>query len=248
MISNQPVTDLNHITTVIFDMDGTLIEHTWQLDHICQELYSSFTPQLAAVTQDEFFACYWNKSVDMWHMMVDGVLDGETAARYGYANTLRQLRLDETLAETMLNRWRELVLAEAVPFDDTYTVLKAVNKKYTTGILTNGFTVLQRQKIAKYHLADYVDFTLVSEEAGCHKPDPQIFLQALARANHAAPEETIYVGDNLVADIEGALAAGITPIFMDAKNNVDVPEGVLTIGRLRELLCLLNLPEQPGAH
>jgi putative hydrolase of the HAD superfamily len=178
----------------------------------------------------------------MWHMMVDGVLDGETAAMYGYANTLRQLQLDESLAMPMLNRWRALVLEEAVPFDDTYTVLKAVNKKYTTGILTNGFTVLQRQKIAKYNLAEYVDFTLVSEEAGCHKPDPQVFMQALASANHASPEETIYVGDNLVADIEGALAAGITPIFMRATSKADAPEGILTIDRLQELLGLLNLP------
>lgn len=243
MTSDQPVIDLSHITTVIFDMDGTLIEHTWQLDYICQELYNSFAPQLAAVTLDEFFACYWNKSVDMWHMMVDGVLDGETAAVYGYANTLRQLQLDEALAVPMLNRWRDLVLTEAVPFDDTYTVLKAVNQKYTTGILTNGFTVLQRQKITKYRLADYVDFTLVSEEVGCHKPDPQVFRQALASANHASAKETIYVGDNLVADIEGALAAGITPIFMNAKNDAEAPKGILTIRRLQELLYLLNLPE-----
>ncbi|GAB4424693.1 MAG: HAD-IA family hydrolase [Anaerolineae bacterium] len=248
MTATQPATDFGHITTVIFDMDGTLIEHTWQLDYICRRLFEVFADRLAPVTLDEFYACYWEKSVDMWHMMVDGVLDGETAARYGYANTLRQLQLDESLAVPMLNRWRELVLEEAVPFDDTYTVLKAVGRKYTTGILTNGFTVLQRQKIDKYNLADYVDFTLVSEEAGCHKPDPQVFRQALACANSAAPEETIYVGDNLVADVEGALLAGITPIFMNAKNNAEMPpKGVLTIRRLSDLLTLLNLPEPPAA-
>ena len=105
-------------------MDGTLIEHTWRLERICQELFDAFAGKLAPVTSDDFFACYWEKSVDMWHMMVAGVLDGETAAVYGYANTLRMLGLDETLAEPMLNCWRDLVLQEAVPFEDTYPVLQ----------------------------------------------------------------------------------------------------------------------------
>jgi len=54
-------------------MDGTLIEHTWQLSRICQELYEKFAKQLAPVTVDEFFDLYWTKSADMWHMMVDGI-------------------------------------------------------------------------------------------------------------------------------------------------------------------------------
>jgi HAD superfamily hydrolase (TIGR01549 family) len=222
-------------------MDGTLIEHTWQLSQICQELYAKFAQQLAPVTVDEFFDLYWTKSADMWHMMVDGIIDGELAARYGYANTLRTLGLDENLAEPMLIAWRDMVLEEAVPFEDTYNVLDAVRKTHKTGILTNGFQVLQRLKINKYRLADHVDFTLVSEEAGYHKPDPRIFEQALGLADCALPAETLYVGDNPVTDIQGALNAGITPILMNAKNIIDPPSDVIKISRLTELLDLLGL-------
>ena len=134
-----------------------------------------------------------------------------------------------------------MVLEEAVPFEDTYSVLDAVRKNYKTGILTNGFKVLQRQKINKYHLADHVDFTLVSEEAGYHKPDPEIFKQALNLADCALPAETLYVGDNPVTDIQGALNAGITPILMNAKSVFEPPDGVIKISRLTELLDLLEL-------
>ena len=222
-------------------MDGTLIEHTWQLSRICQELYEQFAEQLAPVTVDEFFDLYWTKSADMWHMMVDGIIDGELAAVYGYANTLRTLGLDVNLAEPMLVTWRDMVLEEAMPFEDTYYVLDTVRKSYTTGILTNGFKVLQRQKINKYHLADHVDFTLVSEEAGYHKPDPKIFRQALKLADRALPTETLYIGDNPVTDIQGALNSGITPIFFNAKSIVDPPSSVTQISRLIELLDLLGL-------
>lgn len=239
MAQSQP--DFSHITTIIFDMDGTLIEHTWQLSRVCEALFEPFSADLSPLTCEEFFDCYWQKSEDMWYMMVDGVLDGDTAARYGYANTLRALGQDINLAEPMLNYWIDLVLNEAVPFKDTVEVLETVGQKYTTGILTNGFIDLQRRKIEKYNLEAYVDFTLVSEEAGYHKPDKQVFQQALKMAGDVSPGEVLYVGDNLEADIKGALGAGLIPVFMDAKNKQQPPNGVIKIQRLSELLSLLNL-------
>lgn len=240
MAKDRP--NFNHITTVIFDMDGTLIEHTWQLERVCNVLFTRFEKQLALVSEHDFFDMYWSKCTDMWYMMVDGVLDGYTAAVYGYVNTLRELEQDTTLAEPMLNYWVELVLNEAIPFDDTFTVLETVNQNYTTGILTNGFNHLQRKKIEKYNLAAYVDFTLVSEEAGYHKPDKRVFLTALKMAgDNVTPENTLYVGDNLEADINGALNAGLTPVFINVRDNLEPPEGVVKIRRLSELLELLNL-------
>jgi len=231
----------NQITTVIFDMDGTLIEHTWQLSRICKTLFGRFADKLAPVTEDEFFNCFWDKSADMWFMMVDGVLDGYTAAKYGYINTLRALGQDTALGEPMLQAWIAVVLEEAIPFNDTFEVLKRVGRHYTTGILTNGFIHLQRQKIERYKLDDYVDFSLVSEEAGYHKPDKRVFMEALRLAGNVKPEETLYVGDNLQADIEGALRAGITPIFINVDNDLAPPNGITKITRLGELPELLGL-------
>jgi len=158
-------------------------------------------------------------------------------------NTLRSLGKDTALAESMLAAWEELVLEEAVPFADAYVVLDAVREKFTTGILTNGFIGLQRAKIERYNFAAHVDFTLVSEEAGYHKPDRQIFCEALKMANQTLPEQTLFVGDNLLTDIEGALAAGMLPILMNPDDDVDPPPGVVKIRRLSELLELLDLNE-----
>jgi HAD superfamily hydrolase (TIGR01549 family) len=238
---STPPGDYSHITTIIFDMDGTLIRHTWRLDEITEALFARFATDLAPLTHTEFFAAYWPKNEDMWYMMVDGVLDGETAARYGYVNTLRALGLDEALAGPMVDCWRELVLQEAVPFDDTLAVLETLQRRYTTGILTNGFVGLQRGKINRYNLADYVDFTLVSEEAGYHKPAKEVFLKALELAGNAAPGETLYIGDSLVADIRGAQNAGITPILMNPQDDVRPPQEVIKIRRLGELLALLRI-------
>ena len=76
--------DFSGITTIIFDMDGTLIRHTWQLNEITEALFARFASHLAPITQDEFFENFWPRTEDMWYMMVDGVLDGDTAAKYSY--------------------------------------------------------------------------------------------------------------------------------------------------------------------
>jgi HAD superfamily hydrolase (TIGR01549 family) len=222
-------------------MDGTLIEHSWQLSQISDVFFAHFAEAIDPISQEEFFDCFWAKSEDMWHMAVDGILSGKVAARYAYINTLRSLGQDVKLVEVMLPYWVELVLKEAIPFEDTYIVLEAIRRKYTTGILTNGFIDLQRRKIEQYNLAAHVDFTLISEEAGYHKPDERVFLEALKLAGNSSPQETIYVGDNLVNDIHGAMKAGLTPIFINSKDDLEPPDGVVKIQRLSDLLPLLGV-------
>lgn len=240
MTKFQQNRDYSHITTVIFDMDGTLIKHTWRLNQLTETLFAHFADQLAPLTHNEFFECFWPRNEDMWYMMVDGVLSGDMAAKYSYVNTLRALKKDTSLAEAMVNCWNELVLEEALPFEDTLAVLMAVRAKYKVGILTNGFTTLQRGKIKRHRLDQHVDFTLVSEEAGYHKPDKRLFLAALELAGEVSPEQVLYVGDSLIADIQGAQNAGIWPIFMSPDTD-NSPAGIVTIRQLSDLLTLLKL-------
>ena len=239
-MANKRGTDYSHITTVIFDMDGTLIRHTWQLSQITETLFAQFADELTPLTHDEFFERFWSKSEDLWYMMVDGAVAGNIVAKYSYFNTLRSFDKNTDLAEPMLSVWNELVLTEAKPFDDTFVVLDALRREFTTGILTNGFVTLQRGKIKKYKLAEHVDFTVVSEEIGYHKPDKRVFEAALKVAgDDISPGRTLYVGDNLVADIQGAKDAGLIPILMNPRNDLDPPDGTVKIRQLSELLKIL---------
>jgi HAD superfamily hydrolase (TIGR01549 family) len=232
--------NLTDVEAILFDMDGTLIEHTWSLDQVSSTTFEHVAGQVAPTPVEVFFEVYWEKSTDMWHLMADGVLDGDLARLYSFKNTLRTLGHDVALAEPMLQRWEALILQEVMPFRDTYQTLQKLRPRYKTGIITNGYRTLQRAKIQKYSLADCVDVTLVSEEVGSHKPDPDIFYQALAMLDHVPPERAVFVGDSPAADIDGARNAGLIPILMDPRDRVAAPiPGVVKIRALQELLDLL---------
>ena len=64
-----------------------------------------------------------------------------------------------------------------------------------------------------------------------------IFARALELAG-ARPRTRWHVGDTLEADVEGALAAGLRPVLIDARRAVAPPPGVPVIASLAELPAL----------
>jgi putative hydrolase of the HAD superfamily len=67
-------------------------------------------------------------------------------------------------------------------------------------------------------LGELLDGVISSAAAGARKPNPAIFDPALELAG-CAPEEALHVGDTAEEDVEGARAAGITPLLIDRSGN-----------------------------
>ncbi|MGF1430916.1 HAD family hydrolase [Kitasatospora sp. LaBMicrA B282] len=90
---------------------------------------------------------------------------------------------------------------------------------WTLAIVSNGGTGPQLEKIRRTGLGHLVDAWVVSEEAGCAKPDPLIFDIAAQRcglnprSDWAA--EAWMIGDHGPADIAGAHLAGIRSVWLE---------------------------------
>src|SRR5579884_2814147 len=90
-------------------------------------------------------------------------------------------------------------------------VVTTVARSRGVGLITNGPSGIQREKIARLGIGDLFPFILVSEEENAWKPDPAIFARALALGGVAA-EEAVYVGDSPEHDVAGAKAAGLAAV------------------------------------
>jgi putative hydrolase of the HAD superfamily len=69
------------------------------------------------------------------------------------------------------------------------------------------------------------------------KPDPDIFKYAINSLD-VKPEETIFVGDNVEVDYNGAKSAGIHALLIDRKEKKQ--SGLKTIKNLKEILSQIG--------
>jgi putative hydrolase of the HAD superfamily len=148
-----------------------------------------------------------------------------------------------TTASKIWQRVREIPYDMAL-FDDVAEVLPRLRSAgYTTGIISN-MNKSGRQLAQEMNLDAYADFVVTSGDVGQGKPHSPIYLAALAHAN-AEASQAIHVGDSISADVEGALVAGIRPVYMnrypDVPQDEAVPEGVDTVHSLADVEALLGL-------
>jgi putative hydrolase of the HAD superfamily len=119
-------------------------------------------------------------------------------------------------------------------FPDVVPALEALGKKVPLALLTNnpfGAEVLNRHGLD----ADVFDCVAIADPL-VRKPDQLAFLPLITSLGLEAGE-IAYVGDSVTADIEGALGAGLRPVWIDRWNDPwPLPPGVVRIGSLMELV------------
>ncbi len=91
-----------------------------------------------------------------------------------------------------------------------------------------------------YRIHEFFDDLVFSTDVGLRKPNPRIFKIALANVG-SSPKEALYVGNNLQADIKGALSVGMRAVLKES--NFFTPDDAIvptaTITNWAELLAIL---------
>lgn len=117
-------------------------------------------------------------------------------------------------------------------------LLEGLNDRgYPLGLISNndGRT---REKCRSVGIEEYFLFILDSTQEGVMKPDPRIFLKALATAN-VRSDQVIHVGDLWGCDVLGARNAGMPAVWLG--NDLIRPEPVPCTKRIEHPLELLDL-------
>jgi len=222
----MPEATLGDVDALLLDMDDTILVYDAACDPAWEEaLIRGLPPALRNRTADfedfmRFFTIYkeafWSDPERHRRGRLDlaatraeivrgaleerGLSAGEEAAAIGKAIALDYGRLQA---------------AGIRPFPGAIEALKRLRSAgLPMALLTNGEGPGQRAKIERFGLGRFFEIILVEGEFGAGKPDPRIFLAALA-ALGVPPERALMAGDNPVWDVAGAQACGIRAVLVD---------------------------------
>ena len=123
---------------------------------------------------------------------------------------------DQLERDSVLRVYDWKVVPGTVVFPDVIPMLRMLRSAgIKLGIVTNASQpmAMRDAELAGHGLIDYFsDCRLAAADTGYLKPHRLMFEAALARFG-TAPEESVFIGDNPTADIEGALAVGMRAVL-----------------------------------
>ncbi len=210
---------LHGVRAVFFDLFNTLVRFWPPRDQVQAEACKDFGITVAPA------------GIDRGYALADALMAQQNAS----ATPLRTLTPEQTQA--FFARYEQLILHGAgaevdlalaeriwqrvrqarysmVLFDDVLPAMARLKQRnLTLGVISN----LNRPSAAlaqELGLDGAVHFVVTAHETRAEKPDPAMFMAALARAG-VSPGEAVHVGDQIASDVEGARAVGIQPVLMD---------------------------------
>ena len=215
----------NHIDTLLFDLDGTLLDTRKLIDASFIETFRHYFPEkeLTEKELDSFF----------------GPTLYESFSRY---------ETDEDKIQEMIKYYREFNFAHhdemVTYFPGCREMVKTLSrKKYKLGVVSSKKVDLVKHGLELFGLLDCFDIIIGADDISKPKPDPEGILKALDelkedRELDEIKKHALYIGDNK-SDIEAAKNAGIRScgvlyikdpsIMLDAKPD-------MVINKLTELI------------
>lgn len=122
-------------------------------------------------------------------------------------------------------------------YDDVLPALERLSVRHRLFAVSNG-----NADLAAVGIAGWFEGTLAAREAGCLKPDPRIFRMLLERAG-LAPYDALHVGDDPLADVEGARRAGLDAVWVNRRGDPwpeELEPPVRTVRSLADLVSALG--------
>ncbi|XP_001662479.2 N-acylneuraminate-9-phosphatase [Aedes aegypti] len=189
------------ITTIFFDLDNTLIPtrkgdakacgKIADILHNEYDLPRDLATEVTITFLTSYRRCPDNPDIPLAQWRTQMWEDALPAGR-------------KHLAPELYPRWVEYRTRYLAPSPEIISLLQTLRLQYLLGIVTNGPSASQWEKIDRLALGRYFDCILVSSDLPWAKPDRNIFYAACHYLG-VRPEECAMIGDKLETDIQGGL-------------------------------------------
>lgn len=194
---------------LLCDLDDTLFDHQHATRSALARLQAS-DARLQAWPLEDLTARHhilleqYHQEVLAGRLSIDAARERRFQALVGGGDATG---LAQAYRDAYTTDWQEVAGASAL-----LAAMRALG--WAIVIVTNNIVSEQRIKLARIGLAPLVDDLVTSEEVGISKPHAGIFEHALARVS-AGASDAVMLGDAWPADVEGARALGIRPVWFN---------------------------------
>ena len=222
---------------LFFDLDHTLWDFDANAKIALTEMYSFFNlASLQVAPFESFYQHYLHHNQILWDRYHNGFITSEELKWKRMWRTLLEFKIgDEKLAKEISENFLEILPIQKGVFPHTFEILDYLTEKnYQLHLITNGFERVQWSKLNNSGLNKYFDHVITSEASNSLKPKKEIFDFAL-RKTGALVSNSIMLGDNLDADILGAINFGMDSVFVNHLKVATELQPTFIITHLKEL-------------
>jgi putative hydrolase of the HAD superfamily len=226
---------------LFFDLDHTLWDFETNARETLSEIYLGNALVEKGITDfDQFFERYSHHNERLWDRYTKGFIKQEELRWKRMWLAMLDFKLaDEPLARSMSVEFLEGLPTRKNLFPYTIEILTYLREKnYRMHLVTNGFEKVQHHKLQNASLHSFFEEVITSEASNSLKPHKEIFEYAIMKTG-ADLTESIMIGDNLDADIQGGINAGMDTIFVNHLNIEPHVQATYTIYHLKELENIL---------
>ncbi|MGB6083990.1 YjjG family noncanonical pyrimidine nucleotidase [Moheibacter sp.] len=228
---------MENIKHIFFDLDNTLWDYRRNAKITLVKLYEEFQiKDTYGYSFEEFYPHYYESNEQLWADYRDGKLTKEQLRARRFPEAFANMGIPTAdFAMEYEQRFVDEVTTSNYVVEGTEEILKYLHGKYQLHILSNGFEEVTHQKINGCLIKDYMETITTAEEAGAPKPDAKAFLTAIGKSD-ARIENSVYIGDDWIADMVGAHRLGMQAIFFNPLNENHMwVEEIPVIHKLTEL-------------
>jgi putative hydrolase of the HAD superfamily len=216
------------IKSVIFDLDGTLLDRDASVEQFVSVQYDRLSENLSHIPKND----YTTRFIELdchGHVWKDEV----------YQSLVSEFAIEGMSWQSLLEDYEMQFQFYCVPFQFLTEMLNELQKQgYLLGIITNGRSPFQARAIDGLGIRDYFDAILISEVEQVRKPQVEIFQRTMDRLGVSA-SDSVFVGDHPEADIVGAKSAMMKTIWKRNSSWTEAKEADATIDELSEIPPIL---------
>ena len=222
----------HHKKHLFFDLDHTL----WDFDKNSALTFEKiFKLNSIAIDLNAFLEVYVPINLKYWKLYREEKIDKKSLkfARLNDAFKAIDLEVSTRVIHELSDDYITHLSTFNHLFPGAIELLEYLQPNYTLHIITNGFKEVQHGKLNQSNIDHFFQTVTNSEMVGVKKPNPKIFNHALQLAK-ATKAESLMIGDNLEADVMGAINFGMEAICFNYHKEI-LASNIIGVDHLLEL-------------